>query len=73
MTTLQGSELFDWGHDHAYLQEIGVGECAGVALDMVGTILMDAKEKWEQGAAELEVGEWARSIYGSYRPFVVGA
>lgn len=73
VTTLEGSELFDWGQDHAYLQEIGVGECAGVALDMVGTILMDAKEKWQQGADELEAAEWARSIYGSYLTFVVGA
>lgn len=73
VTTLQGDELYDWGQDHSYLQEIGVGECAGVALDMVGTILLDAKEKWQQGVDELEAGEWARSIYGSYLTFVVGA
>ncbi|MEZ5045168.1 MAG: nitrite reductase [Saprospiraceae bacterium] len=71
--TLEGDELFDWGQNYEYLQEIGVGECAGVALDMVGTILMDAKEKLQQASEELEAGEWARAIYGAYLGFVVGA
>lgn len=71
--TLEGDELYDWGQSHAYLQEIGVGECAGVALDMVGTILMDAKEKLIQGEEELGNKEWARAIYGAYLAFVVGA
>lgn len=71
--TLAGDELYDWGQSHSYLQEIGVGECAGVALDMVGTILMDAKEKLQQGEEELDNKEWARAIYGAYLAFVVGA
>lgn len=71
--TLEGDELYDWGQSHSYLQEIGVGECAGVALDMVGTILMDAKEKLVQGEEELDNEEWARAIYGAYLAFVVGA
>jgi len=71
--TLEGDELYDWGQSHSYLQEIGVGECAGVALDMVGTILMDAKEKLQQGEEELDNKEWARAIYGAYLAFVVGA
>lgn len=71
--TLEGDELYDWGQSHSYLQEIGVGECAGVALDMVGTILMDAKEKLVLGEEELGNKEWARAIYGAYLAFVVGA
>ena len=35
--SLQQSDFYDWGQDHTYQQAIGVGECAGVTLDVVST------------------------------------
>ena len=70
---LTQSDFFDWGQDHTYRQEIGVGECAGVSLDMVSTILQDAKDKLELGEEALDAGVFADSIYHSYSVFVVGA
>ena len=65
--------LLDWGESEAYVQEIGVGECAGVALDMVSTIINDAKERLDLAAQGLEEGVYAGSIYNSYTGMIVGA
>ncbi len=70
---LSPSDYFDWGQDHEYVQEIGVGECAGVALDMVGTIINDAKEKVKLSNLAIENKAWADSIYQSYAAMVIGA
>ncbi|MEM1327196.1 MAG: nitrite/sulfite reductase [Bacteroidota bacterium] len=70
---LTETDYFDWGQNAAYKQEIGVGECAGVLLDMVGTILQDAKDKieWAKGANAADVH--ADAIYHAYSAFVVAA
>ncbi|MEL6123525.1 MAG: nitrite/sulfite reductase [Bacteroidota bacterium] len=45
VSQISEQEQMDWGQDHLYQQEIGVGECAGVILDMVGVILKIASEE----------------------------
>lgn len=65
--------LMDWGQDHHYKQEIGVGECAGVILDVIGTIVNDANEKLEKALAELKKGAYSDAIYYGYTSFVIGA
>jgi len=71
--TLTGTDLFDWGQDHKYKQEIGVGECAGVILDVVGTIIKDALNRLDGAAEEFENNHLAESCYYSYSSFVIGA
>jgi len=70
---LEGADFFDWGQDHEYKQEIGVGECAGVTLDVVGTIISDAHEKVSLAKEAYEEGVFADSIYHSYTAMVIGA
>ena len=70
---LKKEEFFDWGGNDDYVQAIGVGECAGVAYDVVGTIVKDAKEKVELAAAALAENVFADSIYHSYTALVIGA
>jgi sulfite reductase (ferredoxin) len=65
--------LMDWGQDHHYQQEIGVGECAGVIMDVVGTIIVDAKERLEFSQASYLSGDFADSAYFSYSAMVIGA
>jgi len=65
--------LFDWGQNQDYVQEIGVGECAGVALDMVATIINDSKERIDLAKEGIEQNAFADSIYNSYAAMVVGA
>lgn len=63
----------DWGAEAKYVKAIGVGECAGVVLDLVGTLIEDAKEKFDKAIYTMEKGNWQDSIYHSYNAFVVGA
>jgi len=65
--------LMDWGEDHHYKQEIGVGECAGVILDVIGTIINDAKEKLDLSIAALGQEAYSDSIYYAYTTYVIGA
>lgn len=65
--------LMDWGEDHHYQQAIGVGECAGVILDVIGTIIQDAKEKLEVGVGKLSEGAYPEAIYHAYNTYVIGA
>ena len=71
--TVTEEEYMDWGQDHTYLREIGVGECAGAALDMVSTILNDAKEKLGKANEWLANGDYAGSIYWAYTAQLVAA
>lgn len=70
---LAESDFFDWGQDKDYVQAIGVGECAGVAYDVVGTIISDAVEKIDFAKEAFEKGIYADSIYHIYSAQVVGA
>ncbi len=69
-----GPELaHDWGQDSDYVQAIGVGECAGVAYDMVGAIIGDQRERIEWAGEAIAEGLWEDAIYHTYTAFVTGA
>ncbi len=63
----------DWGKVADFVPEIGVGECAGVMLDLVGTIVNDAKDKLTNAHLTFDESRWADSIYYSYNTLVIGA
>jgi len=63
----------DWGNTDKYVKAVGVGECAGVILDLVGTLILEAKEKYDLSVKAMNDGRWQDSIYFSYLTFVLGA
>lgn len=63
---LTDDDLIDWGTTETYKKAIGVGECAGVTIDLVQTLLFDAAEQLEKAADALSTSAWANSIYYSY-------
>jgi len=63
----------DWGNEEKYVKAVGVGECAGVILDLVGTMIMEAEEKFNLASTKLESRDWEESIYYSYKTLVLGA
>jgi len=64
-------DLFiDWGHSEAYIKAIGVGECAGVVIDLISTLLFESEEKLENARLNLEDEKWSDSIYHSYSSMV---
>jgi sulfite reductase (ferredoxin) len=63
----------DWGHEEAYQVAIGVGECAGVVIDLVATLLLEAREKLDLAKEGLEQQKWADGIYQTYAALVNAA
>ena len=70
---LDDRDFVDWGNDSAYQQAIGVGECAGVSMDLVSLILQDAAEKLELSGEAYQAQALGDSIYHSYSAMVIGA
>lgn len=48
VTEVKETELLDWGSEEKFKTEIGIGECAGVKIDLVKTLLFEAKEKLDE-------------------------
>jgi sulfite reductase (ferredoxin) len=73
LSQLKEDEFIDWGAADAFYTEIGVGECAGVMIDLVATLLFESEEKftWCQGA--LADKRWADAIYHAYSVFISSA
>ncbi|MDX1362775.1 HEPN domain-containing protein [Arenibacter latericius] len=67
---LTSSDFIDWGNTEKYKQAIGVGECAGVVIDLIATLLFDSQEKLETAKLNLDEEKWAASIYHSYSSMV---
>jgi sulfite reductase (ferredoxin) len=70
LSTLVDNELVDWGQQEKFATAIGVGECAGVVIDLVQTLLYEAEEKLEWAGQALEEGAYADGIYHAYNTFV---
>lgn len=66
ISNLTDSDFIDWGGTGRYVQEVGVGECAGVVIDLVATLFLEAEEKLAHGQEALEEGRYADSIYHAY-------
>jgi sulfite reductase (ferredoxin) len=73
LTNLQDEEYVDWGHEETFATAIGVGECAGVVIDLVATLLLESEEKLGWARASYEAGAWADAIYHTYAVFVSAA
>ena len=69
-TNLEPSDFIDWGSDEAYVKAVGVGECAGVVIDLIATLLFESEEKLENAVESLKKDQYADSIYYSYLSIV---
>ncbi|SHM09551.1 HEPN domain-containing protein [Flavobacterium xinjiangense] len=73
LTNLTEADFIDWGNADNYVKAVGVGECAGVVIDLVATLIFEAKDKMTFAQEALEEGKWADAIYLAYAGFVNGA
>lgn len=73
LSTLQNNEFVDWGHEETFETAIGVGECAGVVIDLVATLLLEAEEKLDWAKQAFENEAYADAIYHSYAVFISAA
>jgi sulfite reductase (ferredoxin) len=63
---LTSDEFIDWGQEIKFSTAIGVGECAGVMIDLVATLILEAEEKIEQGKLCIAGYAYADAIYHAY-------
>ena len=73
LTNLTEADFVDWGNADNYVKAVGVGECAGVVIDLVATLILEAKDKLTFAQEAFEEGKWADAIYLAYAGFVNGA
>jgi len=66
------TDFIDWGNTDKYVQEVGIGECAGVVIDLVQTLILEAKEKLDLAKDAFEEKKWSDAIYHTYAAFVNG-
>lgn len=73
VTNLTEADFVDWGNADNYVKAVGVGECAGVVIDLVATLLFEAKEKLVLAQESFDEKKWSDAIYHAYAGFVNGA
>jgi sulfite reductase (ferredoxin) len=73
LTTLTDDEFVDWGHQETFATAIGVGECAGVMIDLVATLLYESDEKFGWANEAFAEKRWADAIYHAYNTFISSA
>jgi sulfite reductase (ferredoxin) len=70
---VKDDEFVDWGHEETFATAIGVGECAGVVIDLVATLIYEAEEKFGWANEAFDQQAWADAIYHAYNTMVSGA
>jgi len=73
LSTLTDDEFVDWGHEETFVPAIGVGECAGVVIDLVATLLYESDEKLGWANGSFKNGAWSDAIYHSYNVLISSA
>lgn len=70
LSTIQPEDYIDWGHSEQFKTLIGVGECAGVIVDLAETLLFEVEEKIDWALNAFKQGLFADSIYNSYAAII---
>ncbi len=73
LETLQAEDYIDWGQEAKYSTAIGVGECAGVMIDLIATLFLEAEEKLEWSQDNIDKKSYADGIYNAYSAFIHAA
>ncbi len=71
--SIEGDEFIDWGRSEQFETQVGTGECAGVTIDLVSTLIYEAQEKLEAAENTLKDGHWSDAIYHSFNTLVQSA
>jgi sulfite reductase (ferredoxin) len=69
-TNLLPDDFIDWGYSEKYVKAIGVGECAGVVIDLIATLLFESEEKITNSQEAFKENQFSDSIYYAYTAIV---
>jgi len=73
VSNLTQEDFIDWGEEEKYVKEIGIGECAGVVIDLIATLCLERDEKIENANEAFENGVYSGAIYYAYQSIVNSA
>lgn len=73
VTNLTQEDFIDWGNKEAYVKEIGVGECAGVVIDLIATLFLESEEKINNAKSACIDKVYSSAIYHAYSSMVNSA
>lgn len=73
LEALAPTDYIDWGQEHNFILHTAVGECAGVIIDLVSTLLYDSEEKLAWGRQATQEEMYADAIYHAYSAFINSA
>ncbi|WP_242082547.1 HEPN domain-containing protein [Aestuariivivens sediminis] len=73
VTNLTQDDFIDWGNTEKYAKEIGIGECAGVVIDLVATLFLESQEKMEEANEAFANKVYSGAIYHAYSAMVNSA
>jgi sulfite reductase (ferredoxin) len=66
-------DFIDWGTEETYVKAIGVGECAGVVIDLIATLFLESDEKIKEAKVAFSNKVYSSAIYEAYRSMVNSA
>ncbi|WP_179020968.1 HEPN domain-containing protein [Winogradskyella forsetii] len=70
---LTQEDFIDWGTEEKYVKAIGIGECAGVVIDLIATLFLESDEKIEEAKEAYNNKVYSGAIYEAYRSMVNSA
>ena len=70
---LTQDDFIDWGEEEKYIKAIGVGECAGVVIDLIATLFLESEEKIENAKISFDNAVYSSAIYHAYSSLVNSA
>ena len=70
VTNLTQEDFIDWGEEEKYVKAIGVGECAGVVIDLIATLFLESEEKIDNAREAYENKVYSGAIYYAYQSLV---
>jgi sulfite reductase (ferredoxin) len=72
-SAIKNEDLIDWGQEENYSTAIGIGECAGVKIDLVATLLLEAQEALKAAEENFSAARFPDAIYKAYNSFIHAA
>ncbi len=72
-SNLTQEDYIDWGANETYVKAIGVGECAGVIIDLIATLFLESEEKIEHAEKALRNNTFPHAIYHAYKAILNSA
>ena len=63
---LKPEDFIDWGTNEEYVKAIGVGECAGVVIDLIETLFLESEEKIANAKESFDNGVYSDALYYAY-------